>query len=226
MRNGFVHFQFLENNQAIHPNTKFYLKPAASLSDIPFFDEENDCIVLEIMPCQDEATFPIPEPFTVFSSYVSEFYLIGHTGGYGKDFDHVTYIADPSDHIIKDDIAFMKTESLEIMRNNGIDQNRFHFESGEYDYALNEKRILFHCNSSKGASGAPGIQVKDGHIVVVTMLLHGYPDWYYDSCQELSQLKQHWPMNYCIEQGALMREIYLKMVAKNTELCREVFQNQ
>jgi len=65
-----------------------FLKPVSCCSDIPFFDEENDCIVLNVMPCQDDASFALPEPFTLFSSIapaVRKFYLIGHIGGDPKE---------------------------------------------------------------------------------------------------------------------------------------------
>jgi len=229
MSNGFVHFQYLENNQEMHRSTKCYLKPVRCYSDIPFFDEETDCIVLEIEPCQDVARFPMPEPFTLFSPAVGKFDLIGHTGGDPKACDTVTDIVDPSDDRTKADITFlkqqcdvMKQQNEVMMRNNRMDSNRFVFDYGDHNNALNEKRILFHCNSSKGASGAPGIQVlEDGRIVVVTMLLHGYPDWYYD--KQFATFTPDWPKIYCIEQGTVMREVYLKMLAKKPELCTEVF---
>jgi len=174
------------------------------------------------MPCQDDASFALPEPFTLFSYIApaeSKFYLIGHTGGGRKEVDTVSCIFDPSDNGTKQEIIGLTQKSDTFVGN-----NRFPFSSGEHNYVLNEQRILFHCKSSKGASGAPGIQVmEDGRIIVVTMLLRGYPEWYYLDTPEVAQLKCQWKQEYCIEQGAVMSEICQKMLAKNPGLCSEVF---
>ncbi|KAH3792463.1 hypothetical protein DPMN_145981 [Dreissena polymorpha] len=84
----------------------------------------------------------------------------------------------------------------------------------------NVNRILFNCTSTQGASAAPGVAVRNGVVYVVTMLLCGFPDWYYDSRSE--SFRKNFPNNCRVEQGADMTAIEFKAKTDNEKLWEEM----
>ena len=90
------------------------------------------------------------------------------------------------------------------------------------DTLTSPDRFLFHCKSTKGASGAPRVVSHEGGVIVVTMLICGYPDWYYDPAVDGS-IRASIPPDSCIEQGTSMASIYQFMEELSPELCREIF---
>lgn len=89
------------------------------------------------------------------------------------------------------------------------------------DTLFNKDRILFNCCASEGASGSPGIVIENDEVVVVTVLLRGYPSWYYDP--KHSDIRSRFPKDICIEQGANMDSVSRRIAHKNPSLHSEIF---
>ncbi|XP_060600567.1 uncharacterized protein LOC132753999 isoform X2 [Ruditapes philippinarum] len=173
-----------------------------------------DTVVIEL--ADDPEGNQMPPPFELFSGQgvVSEFTLIGHNGG-AMEHNTVDQVIDRDSTTTFSDIQWVKNHSLE--------QARRGYECPPHSVLLNKQRILFHCKFSKGASGTPGIIVQeDGRAVVATMLLCGYPDWYYDIRVE-ERIRSDWPQEYCIEQGADMISVGKNMAARNPYLYQDIF---
>ncbi|XP_060600565.1 uncharacterized protein LOC132753999 isoform X1 [Ruditapes philippinarum] len=188
---------------------KFFFKPV-----VKFLDENTDTVVIEL--ADDPEGNQMPPPFELFSGQgvVSEFTLIGHNGG-AMEHNTVDQVIDRDSTTTFSDIQWVKNHSLE--------QARRGYECPPHSVLLNKQRILFHCKFSKGASGTPGIIVQeDGRAVVATMLLCGYPDWYYDIRVE-ERIRSDWPQEYCIEQGADMISVGKNMAARNPYLYQDIF---
>ncbi|XP_052223676.1 uncharacterized protein LOC127839360 isoform X2 [Dreissena polymorpha] len=221
LKDAYVDFSFVKDDQYRYKeHSVFNLKPLHSLKDVPFFDNGTDCIVLEILP--NTKGTPMPLPFSLFSPPKLEegFHIIGHPGGSKKTFDHVDRFIDPGKEKTKKDIHTIKSESKKFLAKHGKDEHDYQFDVAHTIYS--KDRFLFHCTSSQGASGAPGVVVdEDGRVFVVTMLLHGYPDWYYDP--KSNGFKTEWPKQYCVEQGASMKAIFIQMQKEKPDLCKEIF---
>ena len=85
-----------------------------------------------------------------------------------------------------------------------------------------EGRILFHCSFERGGSGSPGIAIVGNRATAVTVLLCGYPGWFYEP--EVDQnIKITVPNNYRIEQGIRMEYLYRKMLEKVSDICIDIF---
>ncbi|WAR31148.1 hypothetical protein MAR_033690 [Mya arenaria] len=218
---AYVDFQYLREDHQFPLRTRFKLKPLTSLGDIPFFDEATDCIVLELLKNDQES--PMPSPFTFFSfpQFDKSFHLIGHPEGKRKKVDQVSTALDVTKAKTQADIKLVRDMSKQFIEDNdrSVDDFPYDFEgSANVD---NTSRFLFHCCVGKGASGSPGVVVQDdGRVVVVTMLLHGYPDWYYS--EKSDSFRQGWRQECCVEQGANMRAVYEKMLSNKT-LRDEIF---
>lgn len=204
----FARFNFLTDTQPSNRD-RWTFKPL-----VRFSDSEVDTAVLELE--DSPLGTPMPPQFTEFSIPVlsDKFTFIGHTGSDPQQLDIVDKCLDTNSEETRRDIITVKQQSLLLA---GRD---YEFPPHRLDRS---DRFLFHCTFSKGASGSPGVVVlADGRVVVVTMLLRGFPDWYYDP--NLPQdVKDIWPKQYCVEQGSNMMIVYDKMMANNPALCQEIF---
>ncbi|XP_060578817.1 uncharacterized protein LOC132735829 [Ruditapes philippinarum] len=208
-RNVFCLFNYYKEDPFANNCLKFFFKAV-----VKFLDENTDTVVIEL--ADDPEGNQMPPPFELFSDQrlVSEFTLIGHNGG-AMEYNPVDQVIDRDSTTTFSDIQWVKNHSLQ--------QSRLIYEFPPHSVLLNKQRILFHCRFSKGASGTPGIIVQeDGRAVVVTMLLCGYPDWYYDMRVEES-IRSDWPREYCIEQGADMISVGKNMAARNPNLYQDIF---
>lgn len=205
------------------PDKRLFLQPVTTLEAIPFMDSRTDCIVLEIQ-MTNEAGDRFPPPFTVFSipHLDKSFRFLSHPDARQMCTEKVTTILDPQGEQTKRDIEAVRQMSTELLQSNSINQTVFKLECGDDNKLDNPERFLFHTTFSHGASGSPGVVVRsDGKVAVVTMLLHGYPDWYYN--EKCENIKQYWDKSYCVEQGALMACIFVKMKERNPRLCENIF---
>lgn len=218
----FVAFDFDKPPMVLSEDTIFSLKAPASTGDIPFFDPETDCIVLEIQE-RNRAGGSLPPPFKKFSLPILDgsFHFISHSDNEHKHTDEVEFI-DSSTQKTKADIQYLRKKSEDFLKHYNKDPAVYKVEEGGNNMLDNIHRFLFNTCLAKAGSGSPGVILQpNGDVAVVTMLLHGYPDWYYnDGC---SDIKQEWLKSDCVEQGANMLAIYNKMKARNPELCHNVF---
>ena len=199
----YVDFEYTLPGRQSSDSIKFFLT-----SNVAFADDEHDVAVVELQK-NENPNIPFPPEFTRYSmaSPNRKFTFIGHPNGKPKLFNDV----DGPVQLTAETYQVATAWSLSLCHPtgfNGIEQS---------------SRILFHCSFEKGGSGSPGIDVTDGQeAVVVTMLLRGYPDWYYDPNIDQS-LKANVSKNQRIEQGVNMVSLYKKMHTVNTDLCNAIF---
>ncbi|XP_045204655.2 uncharacterized protein LOC123557304 [Mercenaria mercenaria] len=201
-------FEYFKNNEP-EKERKYRFKPT-----IPFKNEETDTAIIELVDNLDGT--PMPPPFELFGfpDLTGRFTLMGHEGSIMK-YNTVDQIINRDHHITLEDIQLVKEY------NNTKTNESYEFPP--YNTLTNENRILFHCKFSKGASGSPGMLVfENGSVVVVTMLLCGYPNWYYNERID-RQLRSDWPEEYCIEQGADMVKVGNIMRIENLQLYQDIF---
>lgn len=193
----------------ISDRQKFFFKGV-----VHFHDDETDTAVLEL---KEKKGTPMPLSFTFFSfpKMNSRFSFIGHSDGRRMEINHVDRIIDMTNTDTHRSIDELKKLSWQHANRD--------CEFPPHDILANTHRYLFHCKLSKGASGSPGaVVLEDGRVVVVTMLLHGYPDWYYD-LSVTEELKTTWPKECCVEQGVNLKSVYERMLSENASLCHEIF---
>ncbi|XP_060578815.1 uncharacterized protein LOC132735827 [Ruditapes philippinarum] len=181
---------------------------------VPFYDDATDCAVLELEDNSMGTEMPLSFTFFSLPRLNNRFTFIGHSLGSRMEFNHVDRIIDNSAETQRDLIQ-VKQSSLQ---HSGKD-----YEMPPHNILTNPNRFLFHCKFTKGASGSPGVVIlPDGRVVVVTMLLCGLPDWYYDPDVQ-DNVKNSWPQEYCVEQGVNLKSVYEKMSRDNATLCQQIF---
>ena len=202
----YVDFNFVnppsdQSNNTDVGNNKFYFKPS-----VKFENEDLDVAVLEL---KEREGVPFPDALINFSQVSPNkmFTFIGHPAGGTKKQNEV------------DGPVYLDTETYRKAVNWSM---RVQGSDGFVGVNIPE-RLLFHCSFQQGGSGSPGIAVEGGKkAVVVTMLLRGYPEWYYDpACN--TQLREQVARDSCIEQGVDMVALYQKMHSENPDLCYSIF---
>lgn len=204
----FVDFNYEKDFQPDHL-LRFPLKP-----DVLYHNEKLDIAVLQIKENLYGTTFPKPlENFVNFTRQIHEkysIYLIGHTGAGKKSVDHVLKYWDPLSHRIKELYEWCEEE---FVLKHGFG----------YTGIGDETRLHFQCMFRHGASGCPGFIVPPGgEARVVTVLLRGFPDFYYfDNFTD--EERERVPTEKLIQQGSNIDAIKKDMQIKNMDLYREIF---
>ena len=168
-----------------------------------FEDEVLDIAVVELKAARE-----FPPPFRNFGQAQpnSKFTFVGHPFGEPKQMNQVDGLSAVSTETKAEAVAWSR-------------------EVASYDgFAGMETsgRIMFHCSFQKGGSGSPGIAVVGEQAVVVTVLLHGYPDWFYDPNFD-QDIKNRVANQQRIEQGVSMIDLHYKIHEVNSDLCNEIF---
>ena len=203
LENSSVHidFGFLQSGQPGDDTKRFQLT-----RNVAFEDVELDVAVIKL---QRKPDVDFPEPFTRFSHALHDktFFLMGHPNGSEKQLNEVKGPV----QLNEEQRRIASAWSVHLAGSDG------------FIGVDHQERLLFHCSFQKGASGSPGIAVRNGkEAVVVTMLLRGFPDWKYDpSVNEV--IKAQVGNNQCIEQGVSMYHVYEKMHQVNIDLCVSIF---
>jgi hypothetical protein len=99
-----------------------------------------------------------------------------------------------------------------------------HCDCPPHDTIDNPHRFLFRCRFTKGGSGAPGVVLIGINIYVTTVLLWGYPNWYFDKTFE--EKKVNWPEGDCIQQGVNLKSLQEIMHLAYPELSVDIFGDQ
>jgi hypothetical protein len=193
--------------------------------NVPFRNAETDIAVLELS--QSAYGTPMPPPLYNFRAPDStqEFFFVGHSEGKPLGINKVDKIVDMNSKETKVNRAYVRVKSKDHTKCGQHPQGR-DYELEPFRTLTNKHRFLFHCKFTKGASGSPGIVcLNDGRKVVVTVLLCGYPEWYYDP--SMDNFKANWSQDcFCIEQGVKLQSVYEIMNKENVELCTEIFGHQ
>ena len=201
-------------------NEQIPLKNIFNLEDIPFYDEDLDCVVLKFADTVAELPPPLEFCFDTENRGFSLITQRAQESDIKKCRDKVNFFLDPSSDETHRNVKYIIRKSEQFLRQNGKDR-----EAGtvtdDMDQLRNPHRVLFNCCSAKGASGAPGIIMRDGKPYVVTMLLHGYPNWYYK--ENLISLREYWPDLYTVEQGIDIKAMEVKVKNNNRGLYDNLF---
>ena len=195
--NVYINFDYLSNNT--EGARKFYLT-----SNVVFEDKDLDVAVVAMKP-----TTGFPPPFRHFGQAKpnNKFTFVGHPFGEPKQLNQVDGLLAVS----------LQTKAEAVAWSRGVSGT----DDG-FDGIDTPGRILFHCSFEKGGSGSPGIALVGRQAVVVTVLLHGYPNWYYDPNFDQG-IKNRVTNQQRIEQGVNMADLYLKMREVNRDLCDAIF---
>ncbi|XP_045212326.2 uncharacterized protein LOC123563543 [Mercenaria mercenaria] len=212
----FVVFDYLKEGE-IPMSNKFHFK-----ADIHFENAETDTVILEIL--ENGHGTPIPPPLTYFRApdFTKEFFFIGHSEGKPLGINKVNKIVDMNSKESRIDRKNVRQWSLTHTKCVVYPKGR-EYEHEPFQTLTNKHRFLFHCKFTKGASGSPGVVcLNDGRKVVVTMLLRGYPEWYYDPNME--EFKANWSKDgLCVEQGVNLESVYTFLFRDNKGLCMDIF---
>ncbi|KAL3854536.1 hypothetical protein ACJMK2_013801 [Sinanodonta woodiana] len=200
-----INFCYERNNLPSDPNHIYFFEP-----EIEYESVDLDTVILKLKP----NTMEYPPALTKFddgSRFIQDKsvgYFIGHSQSLIKKTDKYQIVTLTQSDIDKAKEWSMKRENL-----NG------------YDGIENQQRILFHCSFEKGASGSPGFWFNqcDGEAYVELMLVCGYPTWIYDKYQGNTI---GIPNSCLVEQGISMKSVYDDMKARNSLLCKTVFETR
>lgn len=185
-RKCYVEFEYLSHNQKQNPENLFHF------TDIVYENADLDVIILQLSE-ENKKSFPPPISMISEIHKGSLLYIISHPNG-------LPQMSDPKIELYqlkKDDVK----NSKEWAASKGIEiQN-------EYSDIENKEKILFHCASKHGASGALGIMVdkRSNEPHGVLMLLRGYPNFLYENISFTDADKTNFLI---VEQGVLLSSVY------------------
>ena len=195
----YVDFGFLSNASTME---KAYLT-----SNVVFRNESLDIAIVKLRTLGSQA---LPEPLTLCKNTLlhveDQFTFVGHPGGEIKQLNSIDGFVQLTNEQKKKAVKF----SHQVTGTDG------------FDGIDNPERILFHCSFQKGGSGSPGLVVVGNIPVVITVLLHGYPDWFYDSKVD-KRIKDTVHNHNKIEQGVLMESLYQLFHKESPKLCEDIF---
>lgn len=188
-----------------------------NIIDLKYLDEEYDFAVLELGV--HDYNVPFPPALTCFGKVCfTEVHLVGHPDNRQMMEDTVMpyWLPDLSD------ILLPEIKKWGDWSKATFPDGRDHYE--ELTYL--PRRIMFHTTFNHGASGSPGVVIKDEKPCVVLMLRGGVPGCiYYDG-----QFPEYAPKvkdEMRVEYGYAMQDIYEKMrnslLEKNRKLASEIF---
>lgn len=201
-RNCYVEFEYLSPNQKQNPENLFHF------TDIVYENAELDVIILQL---SEEKNKKFPPPISMISEIQNDslLYIISHPNG-------LPQMSDPKIELYKlqkDDVK----NSKEWAASKGIDVQN------EYSDIENKDKILFHCASKHGASGALGIMVdkRSNEPHSVLMLLRGYPNFLYENISFTDADKTNFLI---VEQGVLLSSVYddIKSQEKYNDLVEDI----
>ncbi|CAG2239822.1 unnamed protein product [Mytilus edulis] len=201
-RKCYVEFEYLSHNQKQNPENLFHF------TDIVYENADLDVIILQL---SGEHNKSFPPPISMISEIHKDslLYIISHPNG-------LPQMSDPKIELYqlkKDDVK----NSKEWAASKGIEiQN-------EYSDIENKDKILFHCASKHGASGALGIMVdkRSNEPHGVLMLLRGYPNFLYENISFTDADKTNFLI---VEQGVLLSSVYddMKSQEKYNDLVEDI----
>lgn len=169
---------------------------------------------------------PMPPALLFFHTpdCTKEFYFVGHSEGKPLGINKVDKIVNIESSETQAGINDVKEWSIKHTQCIDFPYGR-EYEVKPHHTLDNPHRFLFHCKFTKGASGSPGLVFSnDGRIVVVSMLLRGYPDWYYDPNPNMDDFRSTWSKDsWCVEQGVNLLSVHEIMSKENPKLAQEIF---
>ena len=199
----YVDFGFLSNT----PTTeKVYLT-----SRVVFSNKALDIAIVEL---QSSGGQSIPGPLTLSPNTLLEhqFFFVGHPGGEFKQLN-------PIDGFVK----FTKGQmEIAVQFSQKVNPYNSVLGTNGYEGIDNPDRILFNCSFQKGGSGSPGLAVVGSEPVVTTVLLHGYPDWFYEPTVAQHKKNEILPGNK-LEQGVKMESLHELLQVEAPGVFKDIF---
>ncbi|XP_071093302.1 uncharacterized protein [Haliotis cracherodii] len=160
-----------------------------------------DTAVVELADPEDGK--PFPRAFTQFQpDHKGHFNFLGHNGD-------LTLYREPNCYTITEKYDF-KEMKLELLKSKIPPELLDIYDTFGKDLSF----LQFHCSLKHGASGSPGVVVKQGEVRVLTMLHAGFPE-----------NPDNIPIDpkLCVEQGVTMIAIYEDMKTADPQLCCKLF---
>ncbi|XP_063424031.1 uncharacterized protein LOC134707859 [Mytilus trossulus] len=198
----YVQFEYISHNQIQNEKNVFHF------TNIAYENADLDVAILEL---KEESDKPFPPSISMISKIKKNnpIYIISHLAG-------LPQTTDPRIELYplqKDKVK----KSKEWAASKGIDA-----ENAYYDID-NADKILFHCASGPGASGALGIMVDKSldEPYSVLMLLRGYPSFLYGELSFSDTDKENFLI---VEQGVLLSSVYedMKRQEKYSDLVEDI----
>ncbi|XP_052093766.1 uncharacterized protein LOC127729876 isoform X1 [Mytilus californianus] len=198
----YVEFEYISHNQIQNEKNVFHF------TNIAYENVDLDVVILEL---KEERDKPFPPSISMISKIKKNnpVYIISHLAG-------LSQTADPRIELYqlkKDEVE----KSKEWAASKGINVEN------EYCDIANTDKILFHCASGPGASGALGIMVDKrlDEPYGVLMLLRGYPNFLYEELSFSDTDKENF---LTVEQGVLLSSVYedMKRQEKYNDLVEDI----
>ena len=180
---------------------------------ILYRNEHLDTVILQLKPSEFGTPFPAAisniEYFNVAQHEACSIFLVGHSHSGVKEMDKIIKYWDPLPHRVKElEKWSQKTygSSYDMQGHIGL-----------------ENRIMFDCSFRQGASGSPGFHVyPNGQVVLLTMLLRGYPDFYY--MDNFEKERDKIDSRYLKQQGVNIGAVARDMKVRDKTLYKEIFE--
>ena len=160
-----------------------------------YYNETLDTVILQLK-ANGKVRFPPPfrrlDHFPVPAKDENlKIYLIGHPHGSPQRVNLEIGLWNPTEEKMQSLATFCKDEGY------------------KYGYAGLDKteRLVIKCQFEHGASGCPGVVVLDDQLYLVTMLLRGFPDFYFNE-QFKGEKKEKFPRCNLFQQGVNIGAIY------------------
>lgn len=183
-----IEFDRKKVNQRVDTSKVFHFR------DISYLDVEHDFVVLELSGHQDRVEFP--PPLTCFGEVaLSEIHLVGHPEGREMKEDDI--------------FPYWSTEHLNKIKELGNwSKDYFQDQTDYYSILLKPPRkILFDTTFNHGASGSPGVTIRDDKPCVVLIFAGGTPKFIFDNPNSTLQVEDHQKVEY----GFPISDIFTKM---------------
>lgn len=183
-----IEFDRKKFNQRVDTSQVFHFR------DISYFDLKHDFVVLELSCHQDGVGFP--PPLTCFGEVaLSEIHLVGHPDGREMKEDDI--------------FPYWSTEHENKIKELGNWSKVFFPDKKDYYSILLDppRKILFDTTFNHGASGSPGVMIRDDKPCVVLMFAGGTPKYIFDNPYSTLQVEDHQKVEY----GFPISDIYTKM---------------
>lgn len=188
-----------------------HLKIFLFQSDIAYLDEEHDFVVLKLK-CH-HAGVGFPPPLTCFGEVsISEIHLVGHPEGREMKED-------------SDVFPYWSTEHEKKIKELGKWSMKYFPDKEDYYSILLEPpvKILFDTTFNQGASGSPGVMIKDDKPCVVLMLAGGTPKYIYDNPYSTLQVEDHRKVEFGFPISDIIRKMWNSPKQKDKDLASNTF---
>lgn len=202
-----IEFNRKKFNQEVDPFQIFVFQ-----SEIAYLDEEHDFVVLKLS-CHS-AGVGFPPPLTCFGEVsVSDIHLVGHPDGREMKEDDI--------------FPYWPTEHENKIKELGNWSKGYFPDKKDYYSILLEPptKILFDTTFNHGASGSPGVMIRDDKPCLVLILAGGTPKFIYDNPYSRFQVKDHQKVEYGFPIFDILNKMLVSPQQNVKDLASNILQN-